>query len=107
MVDIITKRAMVGRCREEEDVGAEVVLTALHVIVRDGITETRHARLDGNAVARLEMCHIGTDFDYSAGALMAQDHRLAHHEISDATMLPVMNIRAADADFVNLDARLP
>ena len=64
------------------------------------------ARLHADAVADLERRDRGADLDHDAGRLVAEDHRLADDERADAAMGVVVDVGAADADGVQLDAHV-
>lgn len=77
----------------ELHLGAEVVLARQAA----GAAAAWITRLDGDAVADLEGGHGVADLSDDAGGLVAQDHGLGQGELADAAMLPVVDVRAADA----------
>ena len=50
----------------------------------------------------LRFAHIGADLDDRARRLVAEHHRLAHHERPDPAVRIIMHVAAADADRVDL-----
>ena len=59
-----------------------------------------------HAVAWLEILHLVADREHRPGGLVPQDHRLFDDEGTDATSFIVMDVAAAHADRVQLDAHV-
>jgi len=64
---------------------------------------TGYARFYGNLVADLDTRDIGPNLGDYARTLMAQHNRAVEHEVSNATTLPVVDIRTANTSLTDLD----
>src|SRR5438552_1392666 len=61
-------------------------------------------RVDGNAVADLQVRRSPCDLHDLAGDLMAEHQRRLHHEIAGPGMAEIVHVRAADAAGAEADA---
>jgi hypothetical protein len=90
--EVADERAVDRGRRQEADVGAEVVAPAL----AERADPARHARLQGDPLALAQPGDARADGRHDAGRLVAQDERRSDDKVSDAPVLPVVDIRAAD-----------
>eukprot|EP00754_Rhynchopus_humris_P039882 Rhum_TRINITY_DN22961_c0_g1::Rhum_TRINITY_DN22961_c0_g1_i1::g.176642::m.176642 len=84
---------------EKGHVRTQVVLARL----ADAAVSTGEPGLEGDAVANLQRGTVGPNFLHDAGALVSEDHGSIAHEVADPSVLPVVDVAAADANALNLD----
>jgi len=84
----------VRRGRSENHAGAAVVVPALALRA----DPARATRLDGDAVADLDVGDRAADLDDDRRRLVPEDHGLLEDEVADAAVLDVVGVRAANRD---------
>lgn len=99
MDDPVGQGAVYRRSGEEAHVAAQVVAAGL----AERAGAARHAGLQSHAVADSEVADRGADRGDDARGLVADHHRRGEDEVPDTAVLPVVDVRAADADALDLD----
>ncbi len=66
-----------------------------------------NAGLHADAVTGLEVVNFAAGFDNHTGSLVTEHHGSVHDEGSNAAVLVIVHIAAADADAADADANIP
>lgn len=94
---------MVRRRGRKHNVRVEVVSALSSHVVEPA----RHARLQGDASANARRQHAAPQLNDVATRLVAEHQRCAYDKVANTSALPVVNVRAADADARQRDADVP
>ena len=86
----------------ESDVRTQVVSTGLALIA----AIAWFARFDGDTFAHSGQRHSFADLNNLTGRFVSQDQRTANHEIADAAVLVIVDIRSADSHRQNANEYL-
>lgn len=94
--------AVVGRGSGEAHLGAQVVAAGQAVLA----AAAGVAGLEGDAVASLEGLHGVTNLDDGTSGLVAKDHGVLDDKVANGTVLPVVDVGAADTGVVDGDENI-
>ncbi len=100
--DVVGKGTINGRSAEETDIGTQVV-TPGATLITDAV---RDARLNRHAFTDSAAVYTCPDPHNHTCRLMAKNERLADNIRTNPPMLIIMDIRATDADGLDLDKHI-
>src|SRR5258707_5577315 len=97
MDDGFPKNAM-HRRRRPECHGRVKIVHALHGLATEMV---RDARLHAHAITHFQVADFAADLDHGAAGFMSQYHGSPDHEVTDSSMLVIVNVAATYPDVRN------
>lgn len=71
---------------------------------KHNLLSARHSRLNGDTISGLEVFDFAAHLDHRSGALVSQHNGAVQDEVADAAALPVVDVAAAYAGLLNVNA---